>query len=107
LNREEQIKKAHDLLSEGKFEEARSLVEAIKKQDAAELEKKASDKKPDEDKHVEEIKDEETEEQKDSEPGKQPEEQPKDEEKRSFEQEGEEENMETYRDWEMAKQKDT
>ena len=94
MNREEQIKKAQDLLSDGKFEEARSLVEAIKKQDAAELEKKASDKKPDEDKHVEEIKDEETEEQKESEPGKQPEEQPKDEEKRSFEQEGEEENME-------------
>ena len=34
MNREEQIKKAQDLLSDGKFEEARSLVEAIKKHDA-------------------------------------------------------------------------
>lgn len=94
MNREEQIKKAHDLLSDGKFEEARSLVEAIKKQDAEELEKKASDKKPDEDKTVEETKDEEKEEPKEQETEKEPEEQPKDEEKRSLEQEGEEENME-------------
>lgn len=99
MNREEQIKKAHDLLSEGKFEEARSLVEAIKKHDAEELENKASEEQPEEDKIVEETKDEETkdeekEEQKESEPEKQPEEQSKDEEKRSFEQEGEEENME-------------
>lgn len=99
MNREEQIKKAHDLLSEGNFEEARSLVEAIKKQDAEELENKASEEQPEEDKIVEETKDEETkdeekEEQKESEPEKQPEEQSKDEEKRSFEQEGEEENME-------------
>lgn len=98
MNREEQIKKAHDLLSEGKFEEARSLVDAIKKHDAEELENKASEKQPEEDKIVEETKDEEKEEQKESEPEKQPEEQPgkqqKDEEKRSLEQEGEEENME-------------
>lgn len=102
MNREEQIKKAHDLLSDGKFEEARSLVEAIKKQDAEELEKKASDKKPDEDKTVEETKDEEKEEeqkeQKEQEPEKKEEKEPekkqKDEEKRSLEQEGEEENME-------------
>lgn len=101
MNREEQIKKAHDLLSDGKFEEARSLVEAIKKQDAEELEKKASDKKPDEYKTVEETKDEEKEEQKEQEPEKkeekeekEPEKKQKDEEKRSLEQEGEEENME-------------
>ncbi|CAD7757426.1 Major capsid protein [Enterococcus phage Aramis] len=91
MNREEQIKKAHDLLSEGKFEEARSLVEAIKKHDADELENKASEEQPEEDKTVEETKVEEKEE---KEPEKQPEEQQKDEEKRSLEQEGEEENME-------------
>lgn len=100
MNREEQIKKAHDLLSEGKFEEARSLVDAIKKHDAEELENKASEEQPEEDKIVEETKDEE----KESEPEEQleeeqpeeeqPEEQQKDEEKRSLEQEGEEENME-------------
>lgn len=94
MNREEQIKKAHDLLSEGKFEEARSLVDAIKKHDAEELENKASEEQPEEDKMVEETKDEEKEEQKEQETEKQPEEQPKDEEKRSLEQEGEEENME-------------
>lgn len=98
MNREEQIKKAHDLLSDGKFEEARSLVEAIKKQDAEELEKKASDKKPDEDKTVEETKDEEKEEPKEQEPEKKEEKEPekkqKDEEKRSLEQKGEEKNME-------------
>lgn len=94
MNREEQIKKAHDLLSEGKFEEARSLVEAIKKHDAEELENKASEEQPEENKTVEEPKDEEQEEQQESDPEKQPEEQPKDEEKRSLEQEGEEENME-------------
>lgn len=92
MNREEQIKKAHALLSEGKFEEARSLVDAIKKHDAEELENKASDEQPEEDKVVEETKVEEKEEEK--EPEKQPEEQPKDEEKRSLGQEGEEENME-------------
>ena len=59
MNREEQIKKAHDLLSEGKFEEARSLVDAIKKHDAEELEHKASEEQPEEDKTVEETKDEE------------------------------------------------
>lgn len=94
MNREEQIKKAHDLLSEGKFEEARSLVDAIKKHDAEELENKASEEQPEEDKIVEETKDEEKEEPKEPETEKQPEEQPKDEEKRSLEQEGEEENME-------------
>lgn len=94
MNREEQIKKAHDLLSEGKLEEARSLVDAIKKHDAEELESKASEEQPEEDKVVEETKDEEKEEQKEPETEKQPEEQPKDEEKRSLEQEGEEENME-------------
>jgi HK97 family phage major capsid protein len=94
LNREEQINKAHDLLSEGKFEEARSLVDAIKKHDAEELENKASEEQPEEDKIVEETKDEDKEEQKEPKTEKQPEEQPKDEEKRSLEQEGEEENME-------------
>lgn len=98
MNREEQIKKAHDLLSEGKFEEARSLVEAIKKQDAEELEKKASEKQPKEDKIVEETKDEEKEEQKEPETEKKEEKEPekkqKDEEKRSLEQKGEEKNME-------------
>lgn len=96
MNREEQIKKAHDLLSEGKFEEARSLVDAIKKHDAEELENKASEEQPEEDKIVEETKDEEKEEPKEpeTETEKEPEEQPKDEEKRSLEQEGEEENME-------------
>ena len=94
MNREEQIKKAHDLLSEGKFEEARSLVDAIKKHDAEELENKASEEQPEEDKVDEETKDEEKEEQKEPETEKQPEEQQKDEEKRSLEQEGEEENME-------------
>lgn len=94
MNREEQIKKAHDLLSEGKFEESRSLVEAIKKHDAEELENKASEKQPEEDKIIEETKDAEKEEHKEPEPEEQPEEQPKDEEKRSLEQEGEEENME-------------
>lgn len=87
MNREEQIKKAHDLLSEGKFEEARSLVDAIKKHDAEELENKASEEQPEEDKIVEETKDEE----KESEPEEQleeeqpeeeqPEEQQKDERK--------------------------
>lgn len=85
-------------MSEGKFEEARSLVEAIKKHDAEELENKASEEQPEEDKIVEETKDEEKEEPKEEpkepETEKQPEEQPKDEEKRSLEQEGEEENME-------------
>lgn len=94
MNREEQIKKAHDLLSEGNFDEARSLVEAIKKHDAEELENKASEEQPEEDEIVEETKDEEKEEQKEPEKEKQPDEQAKDEEKRSLEHEGEEENME-------------
>lgn len=97
MNREEQIKKAHDLLSEGKFEEARSLVEAIKKHDAEELENKASEEQPEENKIVEEPQDEEQkdeEEQEEQEEQEEPKKQPKDEEKRSLEQEGEEENME-------------
>ncbi|WAX14877.1 hypothetical protein EF36P1_00061 [Enterococcus phage EF36P1] len=94
MNREEQIKKAHDLLSDGKFEEARSLVDAIKKQDAAELEKKASEKKPDEDKAVEETKEEQKEQKAEKQEEKEPEKKQKDEEKRSLEQKGEEKNME-------------
>jgi HK97 family phage major capsid protein len=95
LNREEQLKKAHDLLSEGQFEEARSLVEAVKKQDKEELEKKASDKKPDEDKTAEETKDEDKEEQKEQkEQETETEKKQKDKEKRSFEPKGEEINME-------------
>lgn len=94
MNREEQIKKAHDLLSDGKFEEARSLVEAIKKQDAEELDKKVSETKPDEDKPVEETTDEKKDEEKDEEKEQEPEKKQKDEEKRSFEQKGEEKNME-------------
>lgn len=98
MNREEQIKKAHDLLSEGNFEEARSLVEAIKKHDAEELENKASEEQPEEDKIIEETKDEEKEEQQEQEPEKKEEKEPekkqKDEEKRSLEQKGEEKNME-------------
>lgn len=89
MNREEQIKKAHDLLSEGKFEEARSLVEAIKKHDAEASENKTSEEQPEENKTDEEPKDEDEEEQEET-----PKKQPKDEEKRSLEQEGEEENME-------------
>lgn len=92
MNREEQIKKAHDLLSEGKFEEARSLVEAIKKHDAEELENKASEEQPEENKTDEEPKDEEPKDEEEQE--ETPKKQPKDEEKRSLEQEGEEENME-------------
>lgn len=95
MNREEQLKKAHDLLSEGQFEEARSLVEAVKKQDKEELEKKASDKKPDEDKTAEETKDEDKEEQKEQkEQETETEKKQKDKEKRSFEPKGEEINME-------------
>lgn len=102
MNREEQIKKAHDLLSEGKFEEARSLVEAIKKHDAEALENKTSEEKPEENKTDEEPKkdeeptDEEAnkEEQEEPKDKEKPKKQQKDEEKRSLEQEGEEENME-------------
>lgn len=90
MNREEQIKKAHDLLSEGKFEEARSLVDAIKKHDAEELENKASEEQPEENKTDEEPKDEDEDEEEQEET---PKKQPKDEEKHSLEQEGEEENM--------------
>ena len=72
MNREEQIKKAQDLLSDGKFEEARSLVEAIKKHDA---EQEPEVKEP-------EVKEPEV---------KEPEVK---EEKRSLEPKGEEKNME-------------
>ena len=85
MNREEQLKKAHDLLSEGQFEEARSLVEAVKKQDKEELDKKASeaDKEPELEPELEpEVKEPEV---------KEPELEP---EKRSLEPKGEEINME-------------
>ena len=89
MNREEQIKKAQELLSDGNFEEARSLVEAIKKHDA---EHKAEDKKESEDKKEPEVK-----EQEDKEPEikkEQEEEKEVKKEKRSFEPKGEEINME-------------
>lgn len=100
MNREEQIKKAHDLLSEGKFEEARSLVEAIKKQDKEKADEKTSETQPEDNKEVKEKQETEEKEpekeEKDEEPKdeEKPKKQPKDEEKRSLEQEGEEENME-------------
>lgn len=78
MNREEQIKKAQELLSDGNFEEARSLVEAIKKHDA---EHKAEDKKEPEVKEPEIKKEQE-------------EEKEVKKEKRSFEPKGEEINME-------------
>ena len=104
MNREEQIKKAQELLSDGNFEEARSLVEAIKKHDA---EHKAEDKKESEDKKEPEVK--EQEDKKGPEDKKEPEavvepekvaekvaEDKKEvkKEKRSFEPKGEEINME-------------
>ena len=110
MNREEQIKKAQELLSDGNFEEARSLVEAIKKHDA---EHKPEDKKESEDKKELEVKEsEDTKEVKESEDKKEPEvkesedtkevedkKEPEDKkevkkEKRSFEPKGEEINME-------------
>lgn len=95
MNREEQIKKAQDLLSDGNFEEARSLVEAIKKHDA---EHKAEDKKESEDKKEPEVKEPEVKEQEDKkEPEvkkEQEEEKEVKKEKRSFEPKGEEINME-------------
>lgn len=95
MNREEQIKKAQDLLSDGNFEEARSLVEAIKKHDA---EHKAEDKKESEDKKEPEVKEQEVKEQEDKkEPEvkkEQEEEKEVKKEKRSFEPKGEEINME-------------
>ena len=78
MNREEQIKKAQEFLSDGNFEEARSLVEAIKKHDA---EHKAEDKKEPEVKEPEIKKEQE-------------EEKEVKKEKRSFEPKGEEINME-------------
>ena len=106
MNREEQIKKAQELLSDGNFEEARSLVEAIKKHDA---EHKPEDKKESEDKKETEVKEQEDKkepEDKESEVKKEPEvkesddtKEPEDKkevkkEKRSFEPKGEEINME-------------
>ena len=94
MNREEQIKKAHEFLSDGNFEEARSLVEAIKKHDA---EHKAEDKKEpevkeQEDKKEPEVKESEVKEQEDK---KEPEDKKEvKKEKRSFEPKGEEINME-------------
>ena len=96
MNREEQLKKAHDLLSEGQFEEARSLVEAVKKQDKEELDKKASeaDKEPELEPEVKEpelepeVKEPEIKEPEVKEP------EVKEPEKRSLEPKGEEINME-------------
>lgn len=99
MNREEQIKKAQEFLSDGNFEEARSLVEAIKKHDA---EHKAEDKKEPEVKEPE-VKEQEVKEQEDKkepevkEPEikkEQEEEKEVKKEKRSFEPKGEEINME-------------
>ncbi|QOI68826.1 capsid protein [Enterococcus phage 9184] len=100
MNREEQLKKAHDLLSEGQFEEARSLVEAVKKQDKEELEKKASEADKEPEKEPETVEQEKV-----AEPEKEPEAvveavvEPEkvvetEPEKRSLEPKGEEINME-------------
>ena len=106
MNREEQIKKAQELLSDGNFEEARSLVEAIKKHDAEhkpedkkEPEDKTKDKKEPEDKTEPEVKKEpevkESEDTKEVEDKKEPEVKKEvKKEKRSFEPKGEEINME-------------
>ena len=95
MNREEQIKKAQELLSDGNFEEARSLVEAIKKHDA---EHKAEDKKESEDKKEPEVKEQEDKKEpevKESEIKKEQEEEKEvKKEKRSFEPKGEEIDME-------------
>ena len=95
MNREEQIKKAQELLSDGNFEEARSLVEAIKKHDA---EHKAEDKKESEDKKEPEVKEQEDKKEpevKEPEIKKEQEEEKEvKKEKRSFEPKGEEINME-------------
>ena len=90
MNREEQIKKAQELLSDGNFEEARSLVEAIKKHDA---EHKQEDKKePEVKKEPEGTKEPEV---KEPEVKKENEEEKEvKKEKRSFEPKGEEINME-------------
>ena len=102
MNREEQIKKAQELLSDGNFEEARSLVEAIKKHDAEhkpEDKKEPEDKQKPEDKKEPEVKKETEEEKapdvKESEDAKEPEDKKEvKKEKRSFEPKGEEINME-------------
>lgn len=95
MNREEQIKKAQELLSDGNFEEARSLVEAIKKHDA---EHKAEDKKESEDKKEPEVKEQEDKKEpevKEPEIKKEQEEEKEvKKEKRSFEPKGEEIDME-------------
>ena len=106
MNREEQIKKAQELLSDGNFEEARSLVEAIKKHDAehkpedkkevkkeSEVKKEPEDKKESEDKKEPEVK--ESEDTKDVEDKKEPEDKKEvKKKKRSVEPKGEEINME-------------
>ena len=106
MDREEQIKKAQELLSDGNFEEARSLVEAIKKHDAEHKpedkkepeDKEQEDKKEPEDKEQEDKKEPEVKEQEDKkEPEvkkEQDEEKEVKKEKRSFEPKGEEINME-------------
>ena len=106
MDREEQIKKAQEFLSDGNFEEARSLVEAIKKHDA---EHTAEDKKESEDKKEPEVKEQEDKKEpkvKEQEDKKEPEVKEPDvkkeneeekevkKEKRSFEPKGEEINME-------------
>ena len=95
MNREEQIKKAQEFLSDGNFEEARSLVEAIKKHDAEhkpEDKKESEDKKEVEDKKEPEVKEPEVKEPEDT---KEPEDKKEvKKEKRSFEPKGEEINME-------------
>ena len=88
MNREEQIKKAQELLSDGNFEEARSLVEAIKKHDAEHTEdKKEPEVKEQEDKKEPEVKEPEIKKE-------QEEEKEVKKEKRSFEPKGEEIDME-------------
>ena len=98
MDREEQIKKAQELLSDGNFEEARSLVEAIKKHDA---EHKPEDKKEPEVKESEDTKEVEDKKEPEAvvEPEKVAEKVAEDKkevkkEKRSFEPKGEEINME-------------
>ena len=105
MNREEQIKKAQELLSDGNFEEARSLVEAIKKHDAEHKPevKESEDKKEAEDKKEPDVKepdvkepdDKKEPEVKESDDTKEPEDKKEvKKEKRSFEPKGEEINME-------------
>lgn len=89
MNREEQIKKAQELLSEGKLEEVRSLVEDIKKLDAEPEVKEPEVKEPEV-----EVKKPETEVEVKEVEVKKPEKETTKEEKRSFEQEGDGKNME-------------